>query len=70
MREEVRRRDEPALGILPAHERLDPAQPAARQLVQRLEVKDELVLGECSAQPRGKRQLAARLARTPASSAT
>ena len=41
-RDEVQRRHQPALGVLPADQRLDPGQPAGRQLHGRLVVDGEL----------------------------
>jgi len=62
VRQEAGRRHEAGLGILPANERLDAEQPACREVVHRLVVEDELLLGQRAAQPGCERELAARLA--------
>ena len=43
-RDEVQRRDQPAVGVLPADQRLDAGQPAGRQFDDRLVVDDELAV--------------------------
>ena len=48
--DELRGRDEPALGMAPADERLEAAQLAARQADQRLQVQLELAVGDRAAQ--------------------
>ena len=48
--------DEPAVGVVPAQQRLHRLQPAGLQLDDRLVVQDELVLGDRAPQPRRQRQ--------------
>ena len=54
---------EAALGIVPAHERLEPAHAAVARLDDRLEVQDELVALDRAAQAGRQRQALARLVR-------
>src|ERR1700730_16645646 len=43
LRDELEGRDETAIGMTPAHERLDSGEASGRHVDHRLEVKDELV---------------------------
>ena len=54
--DELRRRQQAALGVLPAHERLGADERAGAQVVLRLEVHDELVLGQRRPQLGGQGQ--------------
>ena len=62
VRDELVGRHEPLLGIVPAHQRLDPEQRARAEVVDGLVVEPELVLGQRAPQPRGERQAAVAVA--------
>jgi hypothetical protein len=56
------RAEQARLGVVPAHERLDSAHVARDELVHRLVVEDELLLGQRAPDPRREREPAPRLA--------